>query len=74
MASIRQLAIEAKCKDCCYDELDKGTWREQVERNDCGDCPLREWKPKTIATEKKEKAFLKLLREQATQAEDFSIR
>lgn len=34
----RQQAIEAKCKDCTYDPLDSGTWRQQVERCDITDC------------------------------------
>ena len=34
----RQKAIEAKCKECTYDELDEGTWRQQVERCDITDC------------------------------------
>ena len=72
--SLRQVAINAKCKDCCYDELDHGTWREQVERNECGDCPLKDYKPKTIASEKRERAFLKLIRKTTIQAEDFLIR
>jgi len=74
MPSMRQVAIDMKCKDCCYDELDRGTWREQVERNECGDCPLKEYKPKTIATQKKEKAFIKLLRDRAIEAQNLAIR
>ena len=26
----RQKAIEEKCRECIYDELDEGTWRMQV--------------------------------------------
>lgn len=38
--SLRQ-AIDAKCKDCIYDETSGlGTWREQVARCTCVDCPL----------------------------------
>lgn len=55
MASRKQEAINKNCKDCCYDELDVGTWREQVERNTCGACPLYEFRPKTIETERRER-------------------
>lgn len=33
-------SINLKCKDCNYDELDKGTWRQQVESCTSSDCPL----------------------------------
>ena len=43
----RQQAIEAKCKDCIYDELDHGTWRQQVERWELIECSLWEYRPKS---------------------------
>ena len=43
----RQKAIEAKCRDCAYDELDEGTWRQQVERCDITDCALYLYRPKS---------------------------
>ena len=43
----RQEAIEAKCRDCAYDELDEGTWRQQVERCDITDCALHFYRPKS---------------------------
>ena len=43
----RQEAIEAKCKDCTYDELDDGTWRQQVERCELIECSLWEYRPKS---------------------------
>ena len=43
----RQQAIEAKCKDCTYDPLDSGTWRQQVERCDITDCALWNYRPKS---------------------------
>jgi hypothetical protein len=49
----KQEAINAKCKDCNYDELDKGTWREQVESCKATDCSLWEFRPITAATRKK---------------------
>ena len=45
----RQQAIEAKCKDCIYDELDHGTWRQQVERCELTDCALYPYRPKSRA-------------------------
>lgn len=54
MARKKQELINKKCMDCCFDPADSGTWREQVERNPCGNCPLAEVKPKTIATERME--------------------
>ena len=43
----RQKAIEAKCRDCNYDELDVGTWRQQIERCEITDCALWEYRPKS---------------------------
>ena len=44
MASLRK-AINEKCKDCTYDPLDRGTWREQVEACHITDCELWEVRP-----------------------------
>lgn len=49
MASLRK-CIEAKCKDCTYDPLAGGTWREQVEECTVRSCPLWEVRPLTVAT------------------------
>ena len=38
-------AIDAKCKDCIYDEYEAGTWRKQVEECPCLDCPLYPHRP-----------------------------
>jgi hypothetical protein len=43
----RQEAINLKCKECAYDELDDGTWRQKVERCEITDCPLWKYKPKS---------------------------
>ena len=43
----RQNAIEAKCKECIYDPLDDGTWRQQVEGCDLVDCSLWGYRPKS---------------------------
>ena len=43
----RQKAIEAKCKECIYDPLDDGTWRQQVEGCDLVDCSLWGYRPKS---------------------------
>lgn len=38
-------AINQKCKECCYDPLDQGTWRAQVERCPAWHCPLYKLRP-----------------------------
>ena len=38
-------AINDKCKDCIYDPLAGGTWREQVAQCSCVLCPLWELRP-----------------------------
>ena len=40
--------IIAKCIDCSYDSLDTGTWRQQVEKCGCPDCPLYNVRPLPI--------------------------
>jgi hypothetical protein len=47
----RQQAINANCRDCCYDELNGGTWRDQVEACPSTSCPFYEYRPVTRATE-----------------------
>lgn len=41
----RAKAIAAKCRDCIYDELERGTWREQVTGCTVRSCPLWEVRP-----------------------------
>jgi hypothetical protein len=43
----RNEAIAMKCKDCSYDELDVGTWRQQVEQCEITDCALWAYRPKS---------------------------
>lgn len=38
-------AINEMCKDCTYDELDKGTWRQQVAACTIKTCPLHSVRP-----------------------------
>ena len=45
----RSQAIKAKCKDCAYDPLEKGTWKMQVERCPAVNCPLYPFRPKSAA-------------------------
>lgn len=40
-------AIDAKCKDCVYDELERGGWRQQVEACTCTACPLFACRPRS---------------------------
>ena len=44
MKSLRK-AIDAMCKDTTYDELDKGTWRQQVAACTITICPLHSVRP-----------------------------
>lgn len=48
MTSLRQ-AINAKCKDCIYDNLAAGAWRQQVTLCAVDLCPLYEVRPKTAS-------------------------
>ena len=41
----RQKAIEEKCRECIYDELDQGTWRQQVKACDIESCALHPYRP-----------------------------
>ena len=42
-------AINDHCKSCSYDELDKGTWRYQVQHCGVSKCELYDVRPKTCA-------------------------
>ena len=33
-------AVDQKCRDCIYDELSPGRWRQQVAGCEITDCPL----------------------------------
>jgi hypothetical protein len=46
----RQKAINEHCKQCNYDELDKGTWLAQIESCTMKDCPLYQYRPLTQKT------------------------
>ena len=39
--------IAAKCKDCTWDPLDSGTWRQQVGACTIKSCPLWPYRPKS---------------------------
>lgn len=49
MASLKQ-AIRAKCKDCTYDPLVRGTYLQQIEECRVTRCPLWSVRPMTVAT------------------------
>lgn len=52
----RKQAIEKMCKRCIYDETAKGTWRKQAEECTAGNnCPLFDYRPKSINSKKKDK-------------------
>ena len=38
-------SINAKCKDCIYDNLGEGNWRQQVSACTSEDCPLYAVRP-----------------------------
>ena len=38
-------AINEKCKDCIYDELQPGTWRKQVANCKDSECPIYVYRP-----------------------------
>jgi hypothetical protein len=42
-------AINEKCKDCIYDPLDKGNWRQQVQACTSVDCSLYPYRPVSSA-------------------------
>ena len=44
MKSLRK-ALNEMCKDCTYDEYDKGTWRQQVAACTIKICPLHSVRP-----------------------------
>ena len=44
MKSLRK-ALNEMCKDCTYDEYDKGTWRQQIAACTIKICPLHEVRP-----------------------------
>lgn len=41
----RQQSINAKCKDCIYDPLAGGTWRQQAENCTVTSCSLYPYRP-----------------------------
>ncbi len=48
MSKMRK-AIDEKCRDCNYDNLDAGSWREQIEKCIDTACSLHPLRPITIA-------------------------
>lgn len=44
-ASTPLAAIARKCRDCTYDELEPGTWREQCAACPIEVCPLHAFRP-----------------------------
>ena len=50
-----QKAIHNYCKGCIYDPLDKGTWRDQVERCTITHCELFEHRPRSTAYKREQR-------------------
>lgn len=46
MSSLRKL-IDQNCRDCIYDDLASGTWRQQVTLCSVKSCAFHEIRPKT---------------------------
>ena len=43
-------AVEQKCKECIYDPIVEGTWKQQVEDCPSVTCPLHPVRPKSKST------------------------
>lgn len=43
----RKKAIDDFCKECNYDPLDKGNWRQQITACNMTTCPLYAYRPKS---------------------------
>lgn len=41
----RLAAINAKCRECIYDPMSPGNWRQQVEACSSANCPLHSFRP-----------------------------
>ena len=48
----RQEAINLKCKECAYYEMDQDTWRQQVENCELSGCSLYEYRPLSFSKDK----------------------
>lgn len=46
-------AVNDKCRDCIYDPLDSGTWRQQVQACNSTDCGL--WRLRPLPSGEKHK-------------------
>lgn len=65
MSSLRK-AIDLKCRDCVYDPLEPGRWREQVENCGCADCPLYKVRPVPLAKSAQKGPFQRVSGDAAT--------
>lgn len=43
-------AIDAKCRDCTFDEVEPGNWRQQVSACPVTTCPLHPVRPVSRST------------------------
>ena len=51
-------AINEMCKDCTYDSMDKGTWREQVQSCNIKRCPLFNFRPLVTGSKREDYIYL----------------
>jgi len=61
----RKQAIDDHCKDCNYDELDTGTWRQQVAKCTRTTCDLYQFRPMPRSTSERPVLHGKSLQNQA---------
>jgi len=53
MAGNLRKAIDDHCKNCCFDDLSPGTWRQQVEACNIETCSLWAVRPVSVDTKHK---------------------
>jgi hypothetical protein len=64
----RQQAINAKCKDCIYDTMAPGNWRQQVTACTVISCPLYEHRPRSVSGTRAEREARRAARSASTVA------
>lgn len=74
--TILKKAIDNMCKECTYDNLDRGTWRQQVAACTIHACPLHAVRPVNEKYDGRNQTFLTtdLLKHWNIQVEDLDDR
>lgn len=60
-----QEKINKNCKECIFDEKEKGSWRAQVELCEISECEFYDVRPKTIVAERLERKIRVELRQES---------